>query len=102
MLKLFAPSMRADSRSDSGNPAKYVLVRMIYHMLKLAGMTKAHILLYNPSFDTSRNEGISPPPKYMGTKRKAIIYFRPINFFEVNGYAHVTLVSKTRIVVDTT
>ena len=45
------------------------------------------------------NEGIMPPPKYMGISRYATRSFRPASLLLTSGYAAVTEVRIIRMVV---
>ncbi|MNP73283.1 hypothetical protein D3C76_1699770 [compost metagenome] len=65
--QLLLPSIFADSSKPPGSPRKKVRKIIMFHTLMIPGMTSTQNVFIRPSSRTSKNEGISPPLKYIVT-----------------------------------
>jgi len=87
IVSAFAPSMVADSSSDSGRVAMKLRAIIMNQALVRPGNMSAHRFSINPRFLMFIYLGIRPPPKNMVNRKKMVkVLLRGIFFF-VSGYA---------------
>ena len=77
MRKWPAPSIFADSRSESGICSNWVRAMIRWNTAIAPGTASAHTVSMKPSPRTTRNSGMKPPEKNMVTTNSSVITRRP-------------------------